>query len=105
MILVWRLPELGPCQDGVKRRTQSLPPLRETVFHLGRNLSVDLPRDNAVGFHLAQLLAEHLLGNGGDRALKLREAQHGAPEEVEQDDQLPATFEEAKSCFYVLGSR
>jgi len=60
---------------------------------------MDDPADDAVGFHLAKLLDEHLLGNGGNRSTELREAQHVATEEMKQDHQLPAALENLESVF------
>src|SRR3981081_45481 len=96
-------PELGPLQDGVQRRTQCLTPRRETVLHLGRYLGIDFTHDDAIGFHAAKLLAEHLLRNIGNGSLQVRKAQHLATEEMKQDDELPASFEKTEGRFHVMG--
>ena len=46
-----------------------------------------------VGFHLAKLLDEHLLGDGRDRTFEIREPQYLTPEEVKEDHELPAPLE------------
>jgi len=58
----------GPFEQGVERWAQRLSPLRQAVLHLRRNLVMDDPADDSVSFHLAKLLDEHLLGNGGNRS-------------------------------------
>ena len=50
-------------------------------------------RDDAVALELPKLLDQHLLRDGWDRALEIREAHLLAAEEVEQDHELPSTFQ------------
>ena len=57
---------------------------------------------NAIGFHLAKLLDEHLLRNRRDRTFQIREAQHVSTEEVKQDNQLPATLENLEGILHTL---
>ena len=97
------LPEIGPLRDGVQHRAQCLAPRRETVLHLGRYLRIDFTHDDAIAFHAAKLLAEHLLRDIGNGSLQVGEAQHLATEEMKQDDELPASFEQTEGCFHVLG--
>jgi hypothetical protein len=59
----------------------------------------------AIGFHLTQLLGEHLLGDGGDRALQIREAPHLAAEEMKQDHQFPAPLENPEHVLDAARSR
>lgn len=49
--------------------------------------------DNSVSLHLAELLDQHLLGNTGDGAFKVREAQNASTEEMKQDHQLPSALQ------------
>jgi hypothetical protein len=58
--------------------------------------------NDAVAFHLTELLDEHLLGDPGDRALELGEAQDMTTEEPEQDDELPSALEELQSLLHVV---
>src|SRR4029077_10852058 len=55
-----RVPEIHPFQQGVECRTERLPPIRQAVLHLRRNLMVDKPPHDAVSLHLPQLLNQHL---------------------------------------------
>src|SRR5256885_540118 len=107
MCTAHRVPLLAhrrPFEQGVERRAQRLAPVRETVLHLGRNLVVDRPLDDAIVLQLAQLLREHLLRDFRDCALQVGEAQYPATEQVKQDQQLPAAFEEFEGVFYTLRS-
>ena len=52
--------------------------------------------DNAVGLHLPELLDQHLLRDRRDRPFEIGEAQHLAAEQVKQDHQFPAPFEDAQ---------
>jgi hypothetical protein len=54
---------------------------------------VDDAPDDAVELHLPELLNEHLLRDRRDRPFQVREAQHLASEEMEQDQQLPAALQ------------
>jgi hypothetical protein len=76
---------VAEAEPTLERWAQRLSPLRQAVLHLRRNLVMDDPADDSVGFHLAKLLDEHLLGNGGNRSTQVREAQHVATEEMKQD--------------------
>lgn len=46
---------------------------------------VDEPTDNAVALQLPELLYQHLLGNRGYGALKIREAKHLPVEQMEEN--------------------
>src|SRR3546814_19484760 len=70
----------GPCQQGVQCRAKRLPPVREAVFHLGWHLIMDDPAHDTVFLHLAQLLDQHLLRDGGNRAFKRSEERRGGKE-------------------------
>jgi len=62
--------------------------------------------DNTIGLHVAKLLDEHLLRNRGNRAFQIREAEHIAAEEMKQDQQLPAPFQDLEGVLDTLsGSR
>src|SRR5689334_9862327 len=80
-----RFAQSRPFQQGIKCWTQGLTPLRQAVLNLGWNLVVDGAADDSVGFHLAKLLDEHLLGNGRDRPFQVGKAQDLAAEEMKQD--------------------
>ena len=53
---------------------------------------VDDPPDDAIIFHLAELLDQHLLGNRGDRPLKLGETKDLPAEQMEENEELPSPF-------------
>jgi hypothetical protein len=53
----------------------------------------------------ADRASAHLLRDGRDRALQVGEAHHPSAEEAEQDDQLPAGFEQAQGRVHVSGRR
>jgi hypothetical protein len=98
------LAQSRPFQQRIQRRAERLPPAREAVLDLGRNPRVDGAPDDAVGFHLPELLDEHLLRDRRDRPFQIREAQHFASEEMEQDHQLPAALQDLESILDALGS-
>ena len=54
---------------------------------------MDDARDITVSLELPKLLDQHLLRDGRNRTLEIRESQLHAPEEMEQDQELPATFQ------------
>jgi hypothetical protein len=83
------LAQRRPLQERVECRTQCLPPGRQRVLHLGRDLVVNDASHDRVRFHLAKLLDEHLLRNGRDRAFEIREPLYLAPEQVKEDHELP----------------
>jgi len=72
------------------------------ILHFRRHLRVDRPRNDAIGLQLAQLLAEHLLRDRGDRAFQLGEMPHFPPGEMEEDHQFPAPSEETERGFDLL---
>src|SRR4029453_18379622 len=84
---------LRPREELVERRTEGLAPLGQVVLDLWRHLWVDDPRNDAVALELPKLLDQHLLRDGRNRALEIREAQLPAPEEMEQDHELPSAFQ------------
>ena len=89
-------PQRGPFEQRVERRAHRLSPLGQVVFDLGRHLRIDGAADDAVALELAELLDQHLLRDGRDRSLQLREAQDAAREEVEDDHHLPAPLQDAE---------
>jgi len=99
------LPAVGPLQNRVQCRTQRLTPWRETVFHSGRHFRIGLTDDDAIRLHSAKLLAKHLLRDIRNCALQIGKAQHFATEQMKEYDEFPASFENAKGCFHVLGGR
>jgi hypothetical protein len=90
-----------PSEQGVERWTESLAPIRQRIFDLGRHLMVNDPPHHTVGFHLAKLLDQHLLGNSGNRPLQLREPQDLPPEQMEQDQELPPALEDLERLLHV----
>jgi hypothetical protein len=62
---------------------------------------MDLPQHQPLRFQLPQLLREHLLRDAGDQPLQLREAAHLAAKQLEQDDELPSSFQEPQGHFDV----
>ena len=63
---------------------------------------VDNPTDHAVVFHLPKLLDQHLLGNRRNSSLQLREAQDLPAKQMEQDEELPSSFEHFERLLYIL---
>jgi hypothetical protein len=47
---------------------------------------------NAISFHAFQLLAQHLLRNPGNCALKVGKTHNLATKEMEENDELPSAF-------------
>src|SRR5258706_4061361 len=66
---------------------------------------VDDPPDDSIDLHLPELLDEHLLGDSRDRPFQVREAQHLASEEMEQDHQLPAAPQNLEGILDASGRR
>jgi hypothetical protein len=62
-----RLLEFDPRQQRVERRAQGLSPVREAVVDLGRDLGMNEAPDDAISFHLAQLLNQHFFRHGRHR--------------------------------------
>lgn len=60
---------------------------------------------DAVALHLAELLDEHLLGDAGDCAFELGEAEDVASEELEEDGEFPAPFQKFKGFGNTLRGR
>jgi hypothetical protein len=89
--LYWLLRRPG--EERVERRTKRLSPRGHSILDLRWNLRVHDALDDSVVLELAKLLDEHLLRDGRDRALELGEPKRPASEQVEQDDELPPTFE------------
>src|SRR3546814_7232567 len=79
----------GPCQQGVQCRAKRLPPVREAVFHLGWHLIMDDPAHDTVLLHLAQLLDQHLLRDGGNRAFKIGERSEEHTSELQSLMRIP----------------
>lgn len=59
--------------------------------------------DDAIGLQLPQLLNEHLLRYAWYGTLKVREPQNLAPEEMEENDQLPSSLEQLEGLFHPCG--
>jgi hypothetical protein len=96
---------LGPSQELVESRTERLSPVREAVLDLRRDFSVHSARDDAVALQLPKLLRQHLLRDARNRALEVGEAQRLAAEEMEEDDELPATIQPSDGLLDPGGSR
>ena len=79
--------------------------MRQAIFDLGWNLMMDDATDDPIGFHLAQLLDQHLLRNRRDRTFQVREAEHVAAEEMKQNHQLPTTLQNFEGIFNTLRRR
>ena len=60
---------------------------------------------DAVAFHLAKLLDQHLLRDGRDRPLEVGKPHDVAAEQVEQDDQLPPALQQLQHVFNAFGGR
>src|SRR5258706_12724074 len=100
--LCW--PSIGPLQDGVKRRTKGLAPLCQTVFNLRRHLRIGRTHNDSVRCQAAELLPQHFLSDVGHRSFQIGEAHHLASEQMEQNHELPSSFQETERCFYVCRS-
>ena len=94
--------QIYPLQQRVQCWTQSLPPLRETVFDLGWHLVMNEAAYDPIPLHLSKLLNQHLFGHSGDRAPQLGKAPDVTAEEMEQDHELPSAFENAQHAFDAL---
>ena len=95
------LAQRRPFQQGVECWTESLAPIGQPVFDLGRHLMVDDSPHHAVVFHLAKLLDQHLLGNCGNGPLQLRESQDVPAEQMEEDQELPPALEDLERLLHV----
>jgi len=84
---------LSPSQQSVECRAQRLPPLGEVILDPRWNLRVHDARDHAVLLQLPELLGQHLLGDAINCALQVGKAKRLAAKKVEEDDELPATFQ------------
>lgn len=82
-------PALHRLDDGPQALTQSC----QRVFHLGRNLRIDLAVHHPVGLEFPQLLGQHLVSRGRDQPMQLGESL-GSLQEVEQDRHLPASTDD-----------
>src|SRR6267142_2770610 len=100
-----RTASFRPLQKLVERRAKRLAPVGQAVFHLGRHLIVNDAAHDAIAFHLAQLLSEHLLRDARNCPLQLREALHLPTEQSEEDLELPSTLEEPQRVLDPQGSR
>lgn len=54
---------------------------------------------DSVNFHLSKLLDQHLLRHSRDGSLQFGEAHDIAAEKMEQDNQLPPSFEQPQNTF------
>ena len=63
------------------------------------------PPDDSVAFHLAKLLDEHLLRNGGYCASQIGKAENLAAEQMKQNHQFPAPLENLQRVFDASGGR
>lgn len=66
---------------------------------------MDDAADDSIPFHLPKLLDQHLLGNAGNGAFKVREAHDPAAEEMEQDHQLPSPLKQFQSLLNAFRGR
>src|SRR6185295_5426019 len=82
-----------------------LTPWRKTVLYSGRHFRISLAHDDAIRLHSAKLLAKHLLRDIRNCTLQIGKAQHFATEQMKEYDEFPASFENTKGCFHVLGGR
>lgn len=85
----------SPVLEGVEDRVQAGAQLREAVLDPGRHLREDLPRDQALLLHRAELLRQDLLGYASQRLLELAEPLLPGPQvPQDEDDPLIAYHEE-----------
>jgi hypothetical protein len=94
-----RLSEFNPLQQRVERRAQGLSPVREAVVHSWRDLRMNEAPDDAIAFHLTQLLNQHLFRHGRYGTSQLGESSDLAAEQVKQDHEFPATLEDPHHVF------
>ena len=102
-VLFGRGTEGGPCEEGVESGAEGLAPWGKGILNARRNHGVAGAVDDAVALHLPELLGEHLLGDGGDGAFEIGETENLAAEELEKNEELPATLQHAESLFDALG--
>ncbi|CAG7647191.1 hypothetical protein SBRY_40606 [Actinacidiphila bryophytorum] len=81
---------LGPLGQGAEEGRQGQAQGADLVLHAGRHLRVVGADDQAVAFHLAQALGQHLRGDRADPALQLHEALASVLVEQPQDRGRPA---------------
>ncbi|MEA2713775.1 MAG: hypothetical protein QOK27_1736 [Gemmatimonadales bacterium] len=60
---------------------------------------MDDSADDPVPLHLAKLLDQHLLRDRRDRLLQLRKPQQSSAEQMEENHQLPAAFQNFERLF------
>ena len=63
---------------------------------------MDNAPDHAVRFHLSKLLNKHLLGNRRYGALKLGKSENFAAEQMEEDQELPPSFEDPECLLNIV---
>jgi len=63
---------------------------------------MDNAPNHAVRFHLPKLLNQHLLGNRRYGALKLGKSENLAAEQMEEDQELPSSFEDLECLFNIV---
>lgn len=95
----------SPCQKRIESRAERLAPFGEPVLDLRRHLMVHEAGDDAVRFHLPELLDQHLLRDGWDGAFEVGKALKPTTEQVEQDHQLPSPLQHMEGGFDAAGGR
>ena len=74
----------GPLAEGPHGLDERVPQLRQLVFGAGRNLGIDMARDQTIALQLAQGLGEHLLADAAHLPVQVPVALLAAGEEVDQ---------------------
>jgi hypothetical protein len=76
-------------------------PCCQAIFDFRRHLRIRGSQHNAIGLHGLQLLPKHLLRDGRYGSFQVGESHYLSPKQVEQDHQLPPSFEKAQRFLQV----
>jgi len=66
---------------------------------------MDRALHDSISFQAAKLLCEHFLGDRWNRAFQVGKSHDLAAEQMEEDQELPAAFDELESLLDALRSR
>ena len=83
---------MAPVAHEAHQRFQRAPQIGERILHFRRHLAIDLAADQAIALQFAQVQGQHALRGARQAAAQLIEPP-GAIQQLEQDDQLPATVD------------
>jgi hypothetical protein len=83
----------SPGVHGVHDRFERQTKRGDLIFHFRRHFSIYCPRQEALFFHIPQLVREHFLRNAGNRPLEVGETLHSL-EEIPQEHDLPSASDQ-----------